>query len=332
MQDLDISVIPDIPDVIIEEAAIGFEPEIQTFYEGPEKVKDKINWVERMPTELPEAAKEKYDKVAICVYKAKDRVGKSKNYGGLATYSFHSIEIQSKVILAAIKPILAANGTSIANDAKLQLSPPFSELYFIHTKVKDKADKASSGSDERSHLALLVRVMDELFKELLPRVTSLYSMKHISFDLLWTLFPKGILVYRKENKTHRLYQVASARQTSYSFSLKLEYVQFNGSYFGVTKRHLYFENFSGTRSISSLDTYPLGFHSDKSLEKRLLERGKRASDFQDIRYREYNNAAIELTEPSDDITDPEEWYDEEECRDTYFQVFKVSIACQLLTL
>ena len=332
LQSLDFSAIPYIPEVVLDEAVIGFEPQIQTFYEGPEKVKDKINWVERIPTKLPEAAKEKYDKVAICVYKAKDRVGEGKNYGGLATYNYHSIEIQSRVIIAAIKPILAANGTSIANDAKLELRPPFSELYFSHAQIKDKADKASPGSDERSHLALLVQVMDELFKDLLPCVTSLHSMKYISFNLCWTLFPKGILVYRKENNTDRLYRVVSTRTTQYNFRMTVEYVQFNGSYFGVTQRELYFRSFRGIQSISSLDTYPLGFHSDKSLEERLLERGKRTLDFQDIRYREYNNAAIELTEPADDIADPVEWYNEEHCRDTYFQVFGVSISCQLLTV
>lgn len=323
-QHFEFPVIPEIPHVRMEKDIIGIEPEIQTFYEGPEKVKDKVNWVERKPTALPENAKEKYNKVAICVYKKKDRGEKRKNYGGLVTYKFHSIEIQSSVIIAAIKPILAAHGTSIADDTKFDIESPFKDLYFGHSKIIDAERKASPGSEESLHLKLLVQIMDELFGELLPLVTNLHSKGHISFDLLWTLFPKGILVYTKQNTMDRLYQVVSTDQ-SYHFNARVDYVQFNGSYFGVTRTSLNFRPFKGIKPISSLVAYPLGFHSDKSLETRLLKRGERVLDFQDIRYRGYNNAAIELTEPTEDPDDEYEsdWYDGEEYRTAYFQVDKV---------
>ena len=94
--------VPQVPQIEIAEKTIGIEPEIQTFYEGPEKVKDVINWVAKMPTQMPENVKERYDNVAIRVYKVKEREDKRKNFGDLTALKFHCVEIQSPIIIVAI--------------------------------------------------------------------------------------------------------------------------------------------------------------------------------------------------------------------------------------
>ena len=287
----DLYAVPEVPQIAVAERIIGVEPETQTFYEGPEKVKDVINWVSKMPAQIPEKAKEKYEKVAIRVYKMKDRDDKRKNFGGLTALKFHSIEIQSPVIIKAIKPILAANGTLIPDERKITFKSPFQDLYFAYNKIVDLS--RISGYEERRHLELLVQVMEELFEEILPKVEQLRTKQMISFSLLWTLLPKDILLYSRVDDEDRLYQFVEASLSSCGtlWTLLVRYVTFNGIRFGIAKRNIYIHDFRGFKRITDLSCYPAAFHPDRSLQERLLKRGEKILDFQDVKYREYNDVA-----------------------------------------
>ena len=286
----------------MEEKQIGNEPEIQTFYEGPEKIKDVINWVEKIPTQMPENVQERYSNVAIRVYKRKDRDDKRKNYGGLTALKFHCVEIQSPIIIAAIEPILAGNGMVIPDNNLIAFHPPFQELYFAHTKIFDLAKR--SEVEERQHLDLLIRIMEELFEEIMPRVAQLHATKRITFSLIWTILPKDILLYSHVDGQDRIYQLNKATLTTDSvyplWHLQVRYIQFNGTRFGWATTYMTIPKFRGAKPISTLSIYPVGYHSDRSLEKRLLERGKKVLDFQDVRYRGYNGIALDTSGEEDD--------------------------------
>lgn len=57
-----ISTLPQVPIVEMENPVFGVNPLLQTFYEGPKKCDCCANWVEKPPTQMPENAKERYDK------------------------------------------------------------------------------------------------------------------------------------------------------------------------------------------------------------------------------------------------------------------------------
>ena len=63
--------------------------------------------------------------------------------------------------------------------------------------------------------------------------------------------------------------------------------------------------FHGAQKITDLPVYPLGFHADSDLERRLAERGKRVLAFQDTSYQEYDGVAggVRDAEADDDEND-----------------------------
>ena len=175
----------------------------------------------------------------------------------------------------------------------------------------------TSSFEERCHLNLLVQVMEELFEDVLPKVAQLRANKQISFSVLWTIFPKDIILYSQVDGQDRLYQQEEAVLRGESYQLKVRFVQFNGIQFGTAVAYKYIYKFRGAKSISTLSIFPTGYHADQSLESRLLERGKRLFDFQDVRYREYEGIALD--------TSIEDCCDEESGSDTSTYTYVCSV-------
>lgn len=208
------------------------------------------------------------------------------------------IQIQSLLIIDAIEPILAEVGLRPADKSKVKIKSPFKELYFAYPSILALAHQQHLHTDLKSQLSVLLKVMDELLSDMSLAISALQTKKKISFEYLWTIFPKDIIVYSRVDDQDRLYQVVQ----SYSGSVLCRYVQFDGSIFGMSRQWLYISSFDGARSISDLSVYPIGFHPDPNLEKRLAERGRQTLDFQGICYREYSGVGRE--ESNDDDGDP----------------------------
>lgn len=275
---------------------------VQTFYEGPKKARDKkhediINWVEKEPVQVPEAVKNRYDQAAIRIYKIKDKSAE-KTFGGVTAMKVDFIQIQSLLIIDAIESILDEVGLRPADKSKVKIKTPFKELYFAYPSISRLAHRQDLDTDLKSQLSVLLKVMDELLSDMSQAISALQRKKKISFEYLWTIFPKDIIVYSRVDDQDRLYQVVATNQ--YSGWIACQYVQFDGSIFGMTLTVLYIDRFDGARSISDLSVYPIGFHPDPNLEKRLAERGRQTLDFQDICYREYSGVGREKSYADDD--------------------------------
>jgi len=113
---LDIFGTPQIPHFDFDQRVLGGQSAVQYFYEGPKKCKCCINWVEKEPVEIPQAAKDKYDSAAIHVYKAKDHDKNSAVFGGVTATHYQSIQIQSQIISDLIRPILVSDFLSICQE------------------------------------------------------------------------------------------------------------------------------------------------------------------------------------------------------------------------
>lgn len=275
---------------------------VQTFYEGPKKPADKddniINWVEKEPVQVPEAVKDRYDQAAIRIYKIKDKAAE-KTFGGVTAMKVDFIQIQSRLIIDAIESILAEVGLRPADKSKVKIMSPFKELYFAYPSISALAHQQHLHADLKSQLSVLLKIMDELLSDMSLAISALQTKKKISYEYLWTIFPKDIIVYSRVDDQDRLYQVVE--NSRYTGLVLCQYVQFDGSIFGMTRTSLYIDRFDGARSISDLSVYPIGFHPDLNLEKRLAERGRTTLDFQGICYREYSGVGRE--ESYDDDSD-----------------------------
>jgi len=211
-----------------------------------------------------------------------------------------TVEIQSRIIIDLIRPILADVGRLAPEKDKIKFESPFRDLYFAHSKIVQLLQKYRTESNERQHLEVLVKVMDGLFSKMSSEVKGFLERKTISFKYIWTLFPKNIIVYHRDGNTDRLYQVVNLEyhpppidkvKTLAYWLVKCRYFIFDGKNFGTCEEVWSIYEFDNVRRISSLTSYPVGYHSDAKLEQKLAERAKRILDFQDICYCEYDGVA-----------------------------------------
>ncbi len=290
---LDSFILPEVPFLDWTVPEIGDEPLVQTFFEGPTKCKCCVNWVEKAPKEIPIDSQEKYQKAAIRVYKCKDHQIHDANgpkatvVGGLTAFiTIMSIEIQSPIIRREIGPILAKGGLETLNTEAIKIVRPFKELYFSHSKITDILKNQTDGTKEQEHMKVLVDVMDEIFSEVIPEVSSLHAEKKITQKYLWTLFPKGITVYsRGEGGEDILFEVVSAINNL----ITCRFIDTDGTTFGWREKRIDVMFFNGIKEISSLEVYPVGFHKDKGLEKALVSRGLRVLEYQEVVQCQYRN-------------------------------------------
>lgn len=303
LQAITVPIVPQVAE--LEHRILNQETLVQTFYEGPKKAKDKedtINWVEKEPIQVPEAVQDRYNEAAIRIYKKKDRTAE-KTFGGATAMRVEFIKIQSPLILDAIESILAEVGLRPADKTKVMINRPFKELYFAYPSISALAQRQNPHTDLGSHLNVLLKVMDELLSEMSQAIAALHAKKEISYEYLWTIFPKDIIVYSRADEQDRLYQVVEINRSS--GSIYCQYVTFDGTIFGMARTALYINFFTGARAIADLSVYPLGLHPDPNLEKRLAERGRQVLDFQDVCYREYSGIGKTQWYPDDDGDEPE---------------------------
>ena len=285
---------PSVPDLEQEERAVGGEALVQTFYEGPEKCDCCTNWVEREPKDVPEEVKERYDRAAIQVFKIKDHGSLPATFGGLGTMKNSLIEIQSQIISDIIRPVLTDVGMLIAKNETIKIRAPFRELYFAYPRILEIQHNYAEGSEGRKHLEVLIKVMKELLSDISAEIAELHSKKAITFQYLWTIFPKGIIVYSHQKGRDKLYQVVGVDRTSFGH-VELRYVIFDGSKYGMHETSFCIPWFKDEKLISKLPLQPVGYHADPHLEQKMAERGKLALAYQDMICKEYTGIAYDAS-------------------------------------
>ncbi|KAK0704365.1 hypothetical protein B0H67DRAFT_348591 [Lasiosphaeris hirsuta] len=74
---------------------------------------------------------------------------------------------------------------------------PFRELFFCHSLNLELYHSKEEGTDGEMHPKLLVKVMEDLFRSLSPKIAELRGKDVIDEKDLWTLFPPGSLCSQK---------------------------------------------------------------------------------------------------------------------------------------
>jgi hypothetical protein len=287
--------IPLVPHAHVEnERNIGYNPQTITLYEGPRKCDCCKNWVEKEPTQMPNFAKDKYESAAILLYKGKNHKSDTAIVGGLIALEDSFLEIQSPVIGLLIRPLLAKLGCLAPKNKKITIMSPFRELFHAYSEITEIQRKYSPTSVEFVHLNILIGVLDTLFADFSSEIRELHAKKAISFQHIWTIFPKGMIVYARLDGHDCLLRVEKIASTmSYlskeiSFwTLTCQYIRFDGIRFGWVTQKFYIDKFDGIQHISDLHVYPLGFHSDHQLEQRIRNQGRKILQYQGISHCEY---------------------------------------------
>ena len=154
--------------------------------------------------------------------------------------------------------------------------------------------------DRLKHAELLYNLLSEEFKDTIASSQDLMKKGVMTYDLLWTAFQPGCLVYTKvqgQDRILRLYgsQYGRDRNQNPVFWLTLQYIDYDGTRFGTNKLNLSIMSYDGTKAFSTLAALPLEHHAQQdAMRKKLTERGAQMEALAGSHYRSYNGVGYRL--------------------------------------
>jgi hypothetical protein len=147
------------------------------------------------------------------------------------------------------------------------------------------------------HVKALVEYLDSDFADVKKRLYPMLKRETITSDLLWALWRPDTLVYSKGQTdeqaeiVERVVPVDGLDKLPLdkSIQLRVHSLAFDGERFGYSARTLNYENFRGTREITSLQCYPLSYHRNgAALRQVLIERGKKLVGLHNSQHKDYD--------------------------------------------
>ncbi|KAM0252157.1 hypothetical protein ACHAQJ_007815 [Trichoderma viride] len=130
----------------------------------------------------------------------------------------------------------------------------------------------------------------------------------IKFDMLWTLFFPGCLLYSvdklKEPRSYRLltYEYGEDDKRNPEFSLIFDHLDYNGQQIGHRVRIHTIREFKSSMIIQDLPLYPISLHPDcDGVRQQLLQRAKRTLCLKGRHIQNYHGHALECNEDIQNI-------------------------------
>jgi hypothetical protein len=281
----------------------GRTSKVKTFFRDRDgEDPDTVAYTEHVPVLFPEPKKEKYDSVAIQKFTDRRRGIIFDRYPTLQTTH---IKIQSPILCRELQPLLKPYDVDF-EDGYAEIFAPFKPLFFARHEIYRRSRQFDEGTEEREHLDLLLNdVLNEDMWQLIKEVDDLENENKITWPLLWALFPNESVVIVREHEGHeQAYQIlhtdyADDNGTPLFFDIRCQYVHFNGLQFGLLEKDQTIPYFTGKKCITDLDVYPLRLAKQSSyLQQKLISRGKKVLDYQDVHHVEINPATIDTTRPN----------------------------------
>ncbi|RDW76993.1 ATPase-2 [Coleophoma cylindrospora] len=281
--------------VLGKDADFGSFAVVKTFYEGENSRPNAYNWVDTPPKQLDKKVAKENDRVAIKVFKIKDQ--SQETIAGWTPLKIHAIELQSSVLVMALKEILVAENLFLEVTEVARFQEPFKPLFFCYDKIMALKDETNGDTVLGQHLQLLCQVMGELFGELMLQLKNLRASGLISYRLAWTYFPRNSSIFSTNDAATRVCRVLSTEYVDFHHSPYLEVhceeICFDGEAFAWKPLKLSIPKFRGNVPVNSLSNYPLPFHPDpESVIARVKSRAKRAMEYQGLIYCEYSGLGI----------------------------------------
>ncbi|KFY96264.1 hypothetical protein V500_02531, partial [Pseudogymnoascus sp. VKM F-4518 (FW-2643)] len=231
------------------------------------------------------------------------------------------IDIKSKLLRDALRIILAQAPEISVNEESLSVSmpSPTSTIDFLTFQKVERnilfhylPDLESShkwngvdpqDSDIREHIALLINHIKLSYMETKARLDSLLKNGEITYDLLSFLFKPNELVYttcRGTKKPRCIRFESGEAKTSTDgvdyFHIKGKYMELDWKVFGKAPIETAILGFRGSRSINSLEAFPLQYHeTEESIRETLLKCGRKfCSSLIGTQHRQYKGKAFQM--------------------------------------
>ncbi|KAG9944396.1 P-loop containing nucleoside triphosphate hydrolase protein, partial [Aureobasidium melanogenum] len=150
------------------------------------------------------------------------------------------------------------------------------------------------------HIQILRDLLFDEFQVLIESSRDMKAQGVMTYEALWTIFEPGTLVYAREEGQDRVFNMLSSKygvdkDDKPVFSLKIRFIDFDGTKFGWTVARINVPEFQGTCPIASLAAYPIEYHSDEAnLLKMLISRGSAVESLVGTHYRAYDGIGHKL--------------------------------------
>ncbi|GKZ23196.1 hypothetical protein AbraCBS73388_009547 [Aspergillus brasiliensis] len=180
------------------------------------------------------------------------------------------------------------------SDERVEFSNPFKP--FIHRwEMFAEARNNESEAEAKAHVDSLYEVLATELNDVITCKTNLVLYGMITFNMLWTIFEPGHIVFHTVDGRKRAFRLERSGHGSDSkaYEIHAVYIDYNGYGFGYRKYNLFIPAFEGTKPIISLPVIPYACHHDKgTLRQSLTVRGKLWHQYKGYHYKQYKGLAL----------------------------------------
>ncbi|KAA1473223.1 P-loop containing nucleoside triphosphate hydrolase protein [Dentipellis sp. KUC8613] len=212
------------------------------------------------------------------------------------------IVIRSLPFIRAAKQVMKGRKNVDWTQRPSKFSPDdllaFIPLFVEFLSEVQKTPEKTETQEEQTHVAFFLNFMTKEYSETLATIFNLRKAEQMTFSLIWSLLIPGSILYTRCEITQKPWAV---RLTSISliehfepprWSLDCEYVNFEGSKPGLSRRTLSISHFTGVKRITDLVAYPLHLAPNhEKLVQELEERGRKRWNLRDWCHKWYKGIA-----------------------------------------
>jgi hypothetical protein len=278
-----------------KDPTFGADIVIQTLYEGKRANGQDFDWSNFPPKPISKSAIKARDRVALKVYKIKDR--DKDLVSGRYPLKYHRIDIQNPLLVNALEPILKKENVHLNVHEIATFKEPFRPLWFCQNAIIDLYQETSRDDLLKGYMQLLLRILDECFHDLKIKLHRFLDKDLIDYRTAWTLFPRNSTIYSYGTNSEF---IAKVDDTIYECKdgvkrllITAKAMSFNGKEFVWLKKTLPIDCFAGNKPIRDLRHYPFDLHPDKeSIQESLVARGRKVLDLQGVEYCSYSGIAL----------------------------------------
>ena len=267
-------------------ASVGSLASFVPLYQGSADNQGNRTWVDKVPEDVEEAAENNETARHALIVRNKKCLDSRKKF------EIHSIIVQSPWLKTALAEILKGYPGVCCSLDRLEFNAPFEP--FIHRWGQILRFKEMKHDEKTTeHFNLLFSVLKEELKDTIKAFEDYVAHGVITYQHLWTIFQPGGIVFSDSHQgTTCALEFRNGKYAKTNcgnaYQLTCESIDWNGTNFGRSNQCLQVWEFSGTRPIKSLHSYPLSFHPEKEAVKALLiERGKKFESLAGYHYTGY---------------------------------------------
>lgn len=147
------------------------------------------------------------------------------------------------------------------------------------------------------HLGTFIKYVDIDFDDTKKKLYPLLKAGKITYDLLWTIFKPGEIIYTPDYEGDGEPHCMKYRSSSYNkckgyFGITGSIIKFDDDKIGMATNVNTLYGFRGSKPITSLHCYPFRYHpQQREIRQNLIERGKKYIECQGIHHRRYDGFA-----------------------------------------